>query len=442
MRNLHFSLGKNFGALLLQISRDHLNEFDYKKAFACFTDSGAPSQYWLQLLEGSKVIVVDDNGIDCYIKDRTELSKEELDEYPELITQDFLYRYLDDHLLNMCYAYKGIRYNYSNICNYNLTLSPSDMEYLFDIDVNDMKRYHFKAYITLTIKDVMGIWNDNEQKIIDFMIDNDKEDQTSRTYNNRLSNTFNDLSYLKRSIDKSQKFIETACWLCEQFGWKMDGRFADFINITRALAYIFRMTRERSYDDLKLFFEKDWLAKQVDSLVDSSSITDINNVVVTKEEAQKVIDSIEQDDDEPKHLAPVDIVQDYYDAGFISPDGVCYGERGQTWQMIHLNMADVLWDQYDLDRTHKGRYYGGKDFEMMRLGWIKFHHSEIYYDSNYYGNMNFEFRLPSKKILEIIDNYGLEHYDGYLSINNKFVNLNECTLLDMTEDQLNKIFDY
>ena len=67
---------------------------------------------------------------------------------------------------------------------------------------------------------------------------------------------------------------------------------------------------------------------------------------------------------------------------------------------------------------------------------------DIYYDSNYYGNMNFEFRIPSKKVLEIIDNYALKHYKGFLSINNKSVNVNDCLLEDMTKEQLEKIFDY
>lgn len=441
MGTLHFSLGKNFGAVLLQISRDHLHQFDYKKAFACFTDSGAPSEYWLSLLEGSKVITVDDNGVDCYIKDRKNLSNNELKEYPDLLTKDFLDDYVNEHLVNMCEAYKGIRYNYSNICNYDLTLTPKDIEYLFDVDIKNISKYHFRAYITLTIKEVMDLWNENETKFIDFMIDRESEDNVSRTYNDRLSDTFNDLAYLKRSLDKSTKFIETTLWLCEQFGWKMDWKFTDFVNITRALAYIFRMTREKSYDDLKIFFEKDFLAKQANLVVDNSvlSKTTSDNIVITKDKVQEIIDSIESKEN---HLSPVNITTSYYDAGFISPDGLCYGERGSTSELIHIRMADILWEQYNLDKTSKTKYYFGKDFAMMRLGWIKFHHMDIYYDSNYYGNINFEFRIPSKKVLEIIDNYALKHYKGFLSINNKSVNMNDCLLEDMTREQLEKIFDY
>ena len=55
-KSLHFTLDKNFGAMLLQISRDHLNtEYDYNKAFEVFSKSGAPIEYALSLMKGDKV---------------------------------------------------------------------------------------------------------------------------------------------------------------------------------------------------------------------------------------------------------------------------------------------------------------------------------------------------------------------------------------------------
>lgn len=435
---LYFRFGENFGALLHQISWEHLtNEFDYIKAYRCFADSGAPVDYWLSLFTGKNLLKVGDDEVSLYIVDRESLSEEELKNYPPMLSLDFIEKYMDEEFERLCRSYKDIRNHYSKICNYNITLCKEDIDILYDCDISSKINYDFRAYITLTINDVMNLWNDNNEKIINMLLDKDK---STRTYNDRLSEIFNDLSYISIHLDKDSKFIKMVLWLCEQLGWKVSYKFKDFSNVVRALACILVMTKEKNYDELSIFFDNhDELNTQVDSIVDNIelSITDSKNIVVKQSDIDKMLDKYTN---ESPTIKPVDI-DNFFDAGFISPDGLVYAMRGQTSDLIHIQLADELFKIYDIKVNEKNF---GKDYALMSAGWIKFHHADIYYYGHEITNLNsfcWKIRLPSKRQLEILDKYALKHWKGYISINNKQIDVNKYLLQEATSEELESIFE-
>jgi hypothetical protein len=190
------------------------------------------------------------------------------------------------------------------------------------------------------------------------------------------------------------------------------------------------MTKERKYKDLEIFFQTDWLARRVNDIVDGDAVTDVYETVVKPEDVLKMVDKYV---DHHEEIKPVDI-KEYYDAGFISPDGLVYAMRGSTYELIHIQLADALSEIYD--NITDGQY--GKDYEIMAQGWIKFHHDALYYYPRY-NNLGFA-RRPSKRQLDRIDQYALAHWDGRISINNKFVNINNGRLYDMSEYEIDKVF--
>jgi len=430
MGTLHFSLGDDFGALLHQIAYEHLTiDFNFNKALACFKDSGAPESEIKDLLKNEHLIKVDEDHVTCNIISREDIKDVSI--YPPVLNLDFAKRYINDSLPMMIDAYRNIRTHYSKICNYNLTLSVKDLDYLYDAGLtNRIDGSSFHAYMTLSIDDVMNIWNENKEKLIELMMD---DESCIRTYNTMLSDIFNDLGYLNRNIDRNTALINTVINLCQMFGWKTNSTFVDFVNLNKALSYILVMTKERKYNDLKIFFDTDWLAKEINEIVDDKTtpITDVKNKVISANEVIKLVDKYVEQHEEIK---PVDI-NVYYDAGFISPDGLVYAMRGQTHELIHIQLADALAEIYD--NITDGFY--GKDHEIMAQGWIKFHHDELYYFPKY-NNLGFS-RKPSKRQLDKIDQYALKHWDGKISINNNFVNVKDEKLYDKSQDEIDKIFD-
>ena len=79
-------------------------------------------------------------------------------------------------------------------------------------------------------------------------------------------------------------------------------------------------------------------------------------------------------------------IMDGYDAGWLSPEGEFYGADGETSSMIHMNLADKIFDaptnkyavQMAKDNVDKFGGNDGPDYWLEKHGWIKIHHNDIY----------------------------------------------------------------
>lgn len=79
-------------------------------------------------------------------------------------------------------------------------------------------------------------------------------------------------------------------------------------------------------------------------------------------------------------------IMDGYDAGWLSPEGEFYGADGETSAMIHMNLADKIFDaptnkyavQMAKDNVDKFGGNDGPDYWLEKHGWIKIHHNDIY----------------------------------------------------------------
>ena len=79
-------------------------------------------------------------------------------------------------------------------------------------------------------------------------------------------------------------------------------------------------------------------------------------------------------------------IMDGYDAGWLSPDGEFYGGNGETSSMIHMNIAEDIFNspcnKYYMMMIKDGvQILGGTNSPeqwLQRNGWIKIHHNDIY----------------------------------------------------------------
>lgn len=139
-------------------------------------------------------------------------------------------------------------------------------------------------------------------------------------------------------------------------------------------------------------------------------------------------------------------INDGYDAGWLSPDGDFYGGCGETNAMIHMNLADQLFKKIFSKNDLKLSLFGStEDPEqyLMRNGWIKIHHNEIY--GVFMNDPDGEYSYcPTEKQISEICRYADLYWCGKIYTRPQIVKQTEPVstykLRQMDKFKLNEIF--
>jgi hypothetical protein len=118
-------------------------------------------------------------------------------------------------------------------------------------------------------------------------------------------------------------------------------------------------------------------------------------------------------------------IMDGYDAGWLSPDGEFYGADGETSAMIHMNLAEQIFNApcniYAVRMTKDGvstmSGIESPEYWLEKHGWIKIHHDDCY--GAFIGHRNEEPTLdypyaynPTDIQIKMICNYADKFYGG------------------------------
>lgn len=112
--------------------------------------------------------------------------------------------------------------------------------------------------------------------------------------------------------------------------------------------------------------------------------------------------------------------EDNYDAGWISPEGEVYAGIGETGCMIHMNLAEDLWQgKLNHQMCKDGvTMFGSLSPEqwLIREGWIKFHHDEVYgyfkHSKGDDGYTDYKLYCPTEAQVNAICKYIDANYNG------------------------------
>lgn len=118
-------------------------------------------------------------------------------------------------------------------------------------------------------------------------------------------------------------------------------------------------------------------------------------------------------------------ILDGYDGGWLSPDGEFYGENGETSSMIHMRIAEQIFNhptnKYSIMMVKDGVSIWGDtnspDYWLEKHGWVKIHHNDCY--GSFIGHRN---EAPTKDFpysynptdiqVKMICNYADKFYGG------------------------------
>lgn len=390
---MKFRVGQDLGKLLLQISRDHLNNFDHIKAFQVFSECGAPPEYALDLMLGEKIIIVNEETQECSLIDRY---KDTYTDYPNILN---LNSWILDKLQDNIWLTRELVANALRIIWEVATIT---------IEIEEPKTSKYgtiESTLIIDGKNLIKIWADHDEEMRSLVEFEDPSIGTAYTL----------FDYLENFVKTGKKLIECCSWLIEQYGVNenIKIRLQDFRKLWEDINTVLIYVRNFDIASLKSVLKKYITPDKLDF-----------------EEYEKQIREIQ------KHpLYPVNI-EDNYDAGFISPEGKVYAMRGLTANFIHLRLADMIFNEFGFLRD--GTY--GRDFQLMKLGWIKFHSGQILFDG--YNNTLFGHKEVgiSKEQIRELKKYG-EARGGilYFGGGSKPLDINDLENCD--NEQLTNLFD-
>lgn len=368
-KTLHFSLGENFGALLAQISQEHITtEYDWEKAWDVFASSGAPVEYALELMTGTKIITVDENGIDCYVKDRSSVSEEFLEKhgYPKVMDyQDWMQRHIVNGLEDGYNLMGNLKDMFANLDCVAVVADGLLFQEMFNVPEH-LKKFNWRGTCTLTGKDILEVWNSKDRDMLELL--QEDESRSVRIINNQISTIFNELDFIRNYTYRETRFLKCTEWLIQQFGTNptLNRNLNKFRQLVSDAAAILTLAREVDGEGINRTLQP--YMKATEEVLELGKGT-VERYLLESNRIQRELDQIR----------PVDISKNY-DAGFISPEGKVYALMGDTSQLLHIQLADALWDLYGWPEPDGQRGYSSKDYVLMKKGWVKFHHGWVLYD--------------------------------------------------------------
>lgn len=375
-QTVHFTLGENLGDVLTRISREKLLcEYDPSKAVSVITQALIGCPNDIAL----KIIKGD---IVLYTAEDGETLN--ATEYDSSMT--------DKEILN-----------YSDIANKwksDIAFTADEMNKSI---VSFIKETYTSKYYNIGIdykKFVGSLYNDDDSFSFDDLDDSNDIDIF-------IEDTKSLFNSIKEFIEQSNKRINVIRWMHEH--------------------YPDEVALSTEYVPLEL----STLILNVTDLSDSNINAIVKRMRIKNDYIEENIDVNEG------NIEPVNIL-DLYDAGWLSPEGVFYGMDGSISDMLHLAIADKLYEQQIIPNDKK--YESNPDYWLSRNGWVKIHNNHIMYDGYIYNEIyHTDYKLTDIQ-KELIYKYGQKR-GGMLQFGSGYTFCSAAKFSMMDEFAIKKILN-
>ena len=178
-----------------------------------------------------------------------------------------------------------------------------------------------------------------------------------------------------------------------------------------------------------------------------------NSINELKDKIKKSIPLSKLGDEFVKNGIIAKDIRDCYDAGYLGPDGTFYGADGPDNAMIHMNLAEDLFNGLFNEQMKKaGVCFNGSgtldpEYWLMAHGFMKVHHNEIYGFFRTYKDDNDDDRIlfaPTDTQIKLICEYADKRWNGCIYTQPKIVTKTEpiktSKLRQMDEIALHGLF--
>ena len=370
MDNLHMKVGPLTGKILLAIAQDHLANCDADKAINVLTDSlvGFTKENAITVLKNEYVLVVDEDEQTISMSNDNDIIQ---------ANAHLIYPWqtiIADKLQDLKFIVANIKtvitdfYKYYSGCIDNYDMIEMMHRYFTDEELKNISIHTLAARIigssdnkicNTCLSNPQQAWDTFEQKIKSY-IENNK---TASGYQMVLYYTVQYNKLIKKLHKSFIKFDNL-------YNFLLENKFIEHLNMVE-------ITIEDVLHDLVCFSDTnkkynhpacdEYLIKYRKEL-----LTDIHNTKFGNEYLENKI--LKKN------------IMDGYDAGWLSPDGEFYGANGETSALLHMNIAEQIFNapanKYAEQMINDGVTIFGSgdqpDYWLEKNGWIKIHHNEIY----------------------------------------------------------------
>jgi len=396
---LNMRLGENFCETLAQAAREKiLYDFDIDAGCKIFEDAlGCSREQALQMIDGSKyALYVADDGVNVMMCEREELpSGKTYEAFDAKSHTDLWKKQIVREAREIIKSFQRI---------YNTLSSPNKRVWLtFPVDV--------KA-----------------EDIIEAIVNERPEDLKDHLYNKLLD-------YIGSEHDKDLSKI---------------GRLASHLKF--ALSWMEDASAKiRTIQDMKvngLLHIGD--TKCSEYLEDApnyvTEVFDVSNSIIIRTKTYSPEESFNSLLDEyfeaekkirtelKYTIWPADITKKY-DAGWLSPKGQYFGLNGTVANMLHIQLADKLYEQGFIPQNDETKELLQKDTWLEENGWVRIHDNEIGFWPT--DNMREPTDLQLKKLIE----YARAHYRGNLKNTSNGKTIKASVLESAEKLQVRELFN-
>lgn len=357
---LHFTLGENFGRVIVGIAREHLTiNLDPNKALSTIQDSliGCSREFALEILSGKLIITTNPDKVSITVTNWTPDLK---DLYPPFYIEEWA----GDQILKM----REDAEEWINALNHlRNAIIEADGEFKITVSYDRLLRFFYDG--------------DSENLIDPFMYGSED----------------NILANIKTTINGVRKFSEMAfkkMAVIEWLGKAYPGEIPDGFVMPYQVRDLNTQLSTLLFDDKSVKQEiarRNYRFDLLDRFLQSErDIAEMLNKGI---------------------IEPVEIT-DNYDAGWLSPSGDFYGLNGEYANMLHIQIADALMQA----RVIPSYADCNADVWLEENGWVKIHGNIIHFDG--YSQKPIV-RLTEKQREELL-RYGNVCHKGFLKFGYRF----------------------
>ena len=411
---LHMKVGENLGAIMLEICQTNISKGDIQKGLDVYLKGlhGFTMEYVLMLLKNQAVLVTDEDGEGVNLTD-------------------------DPEVLSM---------NTHNILNW---------EWIISQKIATMQRIH--ESLLLTEKEFRKFYKGDieDYSIIEMMLRYFTSDQLKQIGLHTIAARI--LGSPDGKICDKGNSNPTSIWERVEdkieYGRDEDGNYSDDISKYELVLYF-----TVKYNKLMKMLHKEYMASEnlyffltENGFIERPNMIELmlENIIATlmeftdtgkgyyhplcneglyryKEQLHDDLLKTKIGNEYAKNGIIQKNIMDGYDAGWLSPDGEFYGANGETSALIHMNLAEQIFNaptnKYAVRMMNDGVSIFGSgdqpDYWLEKNGWIKIHHNEIY--GSFIGERDPEKRTkdfpytycPTEIQIKMICDYADKFYGG------------------------------
>lgn len=392
-RSLQFTLGENINEILLDIAQNKMKAGNFDGALQVYTQSfeGFPESLAIGILQGKYAIRPIDGGRNIDVTDDAKVVEESRVHLMDwnMIINDSIKR-TKEYREYITWLKSKVSIDLNDYCLTQYITNPSnDKEELAPLS-------------TLTARYLAGHYIEGNYRLPNFQRMVNLGDENIKELNSDELKYYCIVRYV-RAI----KNLHT-----------------ELINLSKMHAGLLKMDLIKQVPFISDVFE-DCLLNYLSDFYDTEKgyhhVACDEEVIKMKEQMCEEMNMTEFGKEFFKNgILPKNIL-DGYDAGYLAPDGTFYGLRGETKDLLHVQLGDML-AKKKFKELKQGNSFD-IEYTIMQEGYMKIHHDRVFglyaFDREDVGKDR-KLWCPTEAQLQAIYDYANKFYGGQINTDSTF----------------------